>query len=518
MSAPRPQPASFGYPLFAGTVARYALRLSPTLKLVGGTAAVSLLGALITVAYTGVLAKRFGPEIFGQYFLSLRTASVLLPLIVVAMDVALARYVAITPSRADQDRILLAGLSVVLLTNVLFCLVGQIFAGELSALLLGSPERVPLLVSIQVLMSGQSLFMILYGYHRGIDKLAGANLWLLILGSVVPAAVVYLLPQGLDPAKMLRLTGLSNGVAIVLLAPALWRAVQLRQSRSHLSRTVRMLLKYGIPRAPIGTVLLGLYAFGPYLASHYLSFAEAGLLLSSQIVFRMAELGTAAFGIVILPKAAMLEVGGQQGFLGHRIKDIIQCSFHVGLFLSCQLLFWTEPLILVWLGSQYTGAVSLMKVLSVGIIPWIIYVMLRAIIDGVEPKPINALNVVAGATATVVCSIAALGWHFGTVGLASAIALGQWIIGLLTILYLQRRYRLHWRDIRVVPIVIANALLMLLSWGVVGFWPKATTSLLGLICGFLYEAFLFALYLLFLWKIKTPWVSEIAKRVLVRTA
>lgn len=491
------------------------LRLSPMLKVIGFTTVASLAGMLVTMAYTGTLAARFGRVLFGEFYLAMRTAAVFLPVLSLAMDMAIARYAAIARTSDEQERVLISGLSLAWFSNFIFFLIVATFGKELARLLLGSADRVGLVYAVELVLFGQCTLAILYGYFRGIGRLISGSIWWLCLSSIGPAAIVYLAPVNLSPRRMLLFIGVSNVLALFALLPPIFRRKECHESTDAFARTSTTLLKFGFPRAPVGMVLQGLYAFGPYLASHYIGIAEAGLLLAAQIVFRIAEFGTGSFGLVILPKAALLQSEGKTEFLAERIKDVSVFSVQVGLFLSCHLILWAKPLVQIWLGDSYSGAVVLMRIMLCGIIPWMLYVMLRSMIDGIEPKPVNAVNVTLGTSTTVLCSVVALVVHLDAIGLALAIVIGQWVVGILTMVYLSRRYSTSLLELRLILTLGANAVLFLASSCVGTCLLNRLSSSLALCVGGIYEGTLFALYLFFLWKTRERWLRETLKRLYV---
>ncbi len=112
-----------------------------------------------------------------------------------------------------------------------------------------------------------------------------------------------------------------------------------------------------MPRIPGAAALAGLTAVGPLLAPYFGDLREAGFLVAAQSVLRVAEVGAAGFGLVVLPKVSALQARQQDHFLQARVEDLVGLVLHVGLFAACQLAIWAPEIIRVWLGAAYDAAV-----------------------------------------------------------------------------------------------------------------------------------------------------------------
>ena len=86
------------------------IRLSPFLKNVVITTAATLLTTVSMIFIIRFLAKGLGPEEFGAYSLARRIISNIAPLAILAMDVALSRYIAMTYERKLRSSYILSSI------------------------------------------------------------------------------------------------------------------------------------------------------------------------------------------------------------------------------------------------------------------------------------------------------------------------------------------------------------------------------------------------------------------------
>jgi O-antigen/teichoic acid export membrane protein len=489
------------------------LALSPLMRMLAGTTLASGITVGITLVYTGALASRLGPQEFGAYSLAMRVASLVLPFTTLAMGVAVPRYVAVARGERERRAYLLAGLLLALLPGLPLLLAGALAPGGAARLLFGSAHYAPLLLGALCVLAGYSCFTLFYGYYRGLGRMGPANWGQLLFTGIAPAVVVFSPVLGGSVARVVALVGVAAGAALVpLLLPA-FTALREGVSRQDLRGAVRDLAGYGAPRAPGGVIVQLVMDLGPLLAPRWGMMADAGFLMFGLAGLKVAETAASAFGIVVLPKVAALHAEGQQEFLRERVTDLVAFVLHLGLFLFLHLLVWARPLILVWLGSAYAPAVPVVQVTLAGLIPYLLYVMLRSVIDGVENRPVNTLNGVV-ALAVVAAGIGlsrALRW--GVVGVAASTAAGLWTLAALSVGFLRRRIGLNGRHLLIGQCFAANAALLVPSVLAAAFLEGRLHGIALVAAGALLEGVLLAGYCLLEWRMGARWAAEVVSRV-----
>lgn len=482
--------------------------------MLAGTASASVVAMGIATLLTGTLASRLGPEKFGAYMLARRAAGVILPFTTLAMGVAIPRYVAMARQESERRAYLLGGLLLGVLPGLVVLLASLMLPDLAARLLFGGTQYQGLLIGTLCLLIGSSCYSVLYGFYRGLGRMGRANAWQLFVFGIGPAAVVYspVLHAGVE--RILLLMGLVGCAALSPLLIPIMGSIRTGAARSRLRGALRELYSYGIPRAPAGLALQWLLALGPFLASRHGGMADAGFLLAGQAVFQIADVATSAFGVVILPKVAVLHAEGRREFLGERVSDVIAFVCHIGLFASLHLLIWSRPLILTWLGPGYTRAVPLMQVMLLAVIPYIAYVMLRAIIDGVENRPVNTVNLCFGMLATGVGSYLSVTYGWGSAGLAAAATLGLWLLAALSVLFLWKRYGLTPQHLMLGRCLGVNALLWLPAVAAGSLLQRHMGGIALLAAGAAVEGLLLVCYCLVVWRLRARWATELVSRVL----
>jgi O-antigen/teichoic acid export membrane protein len=282
---------------------------------------------------------------------------------------------------------------------------------------------------------------------------------------------------------------------------------------STVKSSIKTLLKYCLPRVPAGFALAGLLTLGPFFAALFLGLKEAGYFVVGQSAFRVMGSAIVAFGLVALPKVSQLVANGNKEFLKSRIEDILIMIFQLGPFITIHIFIWSREIVLVWLGFEYTDAVPVMKIIILSLGPYLGYVILRSIVDAIEVRAVNALNLSISLAIAAVTSIIFIYAGFGIIGLAVGTTIGFASLGVLTSYYLIKRYKISLENFMFPWVLTANILFA----GIVILIKHYLTPSLSLsnilILGFFIECVFFLGYLYFLYKKDVRWFSEIKKRI-----
>jgi O-antigen/teichoic acid export membrane protein len=479
-----------------------------------GTASVSILIMGMTMLLTGVLATRLGPEQFGAYMLARRLVTTALPFTTMAMGIALPRYVSTATDADGRAAYLVAGLILGLLPGVMVLLVGWPLAGPVAHLLYGRTEYSGLWLGTLVLLLGTTCLTLMMGYCRGLGRMDLANIWRFACLGIGPVVVVYSVAPTSGANPLLILMGLLGCTALLAVIRPVGRALAPPRAASGVGSALRDLCCYGLPRAPAGVALTWILALGPFLASRHEGMAHAGFLLAGQALLQSVDVAVSAFGLIVLPKVAVMHSQGRTEFLRECVGDVIAFVCHLGLFASLHLWIWSRPLILTWLGAQYGEAVTGARLMLLALTPYIAYVMLRSIIDGIEDRPINTINLYLSLLATGIGSFVALQFGLGTLGLVLASCLGLWLLASLTLAFLWRQYGLETGRLLLDRCAILNLVLLIPSVAAASFLQSLLKGWLLLGAGVLVEGGLLALYGVLLWRLRVRWVAQLLRRII----
>ena len=483
------------------------------LRNLGLTTLTNALVVIATIVAVSYLAHGLGEERFGAYTLARRMVASFVPIVLLAMDVAVSRSTAMAASSAERFRYLFGAVALSLLPGTLLVGLGLVFARPLTDVVFHSQVYFSVCLASLFMLWGASFYTVLYGYHLGTGNIIRANVWQLATAAVGPLLIAAFLASSGKVALIVLLMGILPLAAIVPLLLNLYKALVRQKVVLRLKSTMAELWQYGAPRMPGGWASEGLFTVAPFLAPYFGTLREAGHLVIGQYPLKVLTGGMAAFGLVVLPKVAQAFVGKQRSYVESLVTDIISSVWHLGAYATLHLLLWADLIVLIWFGPEYSEAGRAIKIFSIGLIPYLAYVMLRSVLDAVEVKAVNTINLYVALSVSVVGCLV-LGWlGFGAAGLAVGSVVGYLILGFLTVRYFWIGYGLSLGRLLIWPCVLVNLLLLAVAAAgkhlLVGLLEGATLGAVIL----LLEGLLFALYCYILWKLKATWLIQIVRRL-----
>ncbi|HET8623227.1 MAG TPA: lipopolysaccharide biosynthesis protein [Gemmatimonadales bacterium] len=389
-----------------------------------------------TLVTLKLAAEYWNTASFGEYVLARRTLSLLQLPIACGMPVALTRFIA--RARAEgrpgfERQCFVAGLVIALASIALALAVLLGFASLSAKVLLGDSARIPLLGAVCLGAAGLVLHGVVYGALRGQLQMSTANLLQVVNLGLVP--VLVLATHGRSPEQVV---GLMGGVWCVVAGLAV-SAV-----RSHMSArrdpepggrgAALTLLRYGAPRVP-GEFALGALSTVPVTVVTHTSgivaagFVGLGVSLTSMVGSLFAPLGQ-----IVLPAVSAHAVGPERTRLqGDAFRVTALCvalaaAGVVGLELTVG---WAIPL---FLGSEYAAAVPVIRLMLLGAVPYVAYIVLRAVLDALHTRPLNAKNLAVGlAVLIALCS-----WTGTVYGIAWSYVAALVVVGALSVVDARR--------------------------------------------------------------------------------
>jgi O-antigen/teichoic acid export membrane protein len=485
----------------------WPIRISPFLYDLALTVATSVLSIAALLVFARVLAERLGPEAFGVVMLARRIVATVDPVSTFAMVIAVTRFAALTPP-GERHRVLLGGTLVALAAGLACGGVAVAAAAPLGRLLYGAVEYAPIVASTGLVIAAYSAFIVLYAWYRGTGRMTQANLWQIWAIAAGPVGVAWLLAR--PGAEWQVLAGLAAvfAVALVPLSYEVVRAVRVPDGFDW--ALLRTMVAYGGPRVSGGLAFGALLAVGPVMAPHVASLEAVGYVATGQALLRVVEGATEAFGRVALAKVTQLFAAGEQALLRERIADLSAVVVHVGVFATLQLWLWIPEIVGTWLGPEYLPGVTVVRVVVLAVLPYLSFVTLRSVLDGVEERAVNASNLYVAVIITVIAS-AALGSLFEAEGLAAAMAIGLIVLGIMTFRAVYRRYRFAIGVLMLPKIVVLNGALFGLAIALriaarnLEMPPVPTVLVTEVVVASIYAAVL--------WGLGARWMREIARRV-----
>lgn len=360
------------------------------------TLAVSGAVIALSVFVAGFLSRKLPTSQFEDYLFIRRFIAVIFPMMTISAGTGLTWFLASSQDESDRDKALKGTLFIVFLVNILFFIAAVLVPREIfrTYIFPVAGDLDILRVAAFFWLISYSGYVLLFSALRGKIRMADANVLNLAANGLIPAASVLLLYyfHNLSVESFLFLSGAGYFLCyfrIFALAPH-W-ASDVKESIILSFKTV---VSYSIPRVPAGFLL----SFPAYVVPFFLikSGWDSVYFLSAFMLLQTAAYLTDPLGQVFLPSSAKLS--GEKNFekLSSMTSDLVSVSLHLGLIVMVQLFILSDVLIILWFGESLAEAGKAARILSLSLIPVLLYTPLRSILDGIEKKPLITYILTAG--------------------------------------------------------------------------------------------------------------------------
>lgn len=380
-----------------------------------------------------------GPAGFGEFVLGRRLIGFVQLPALCGIGLALTRSVAIArgSGRMGAEWMYLdAALFVTLGTSAAAAALLVFGGGVVASTAMGGPALAPLARALAPGVVGLILHGVAYGMLRGRQTMVPANILQGINLGIVPLAV-FAVP-GLSVPQLLRWIGLTQiTVAAVALAIVRLRGPRVASPREIWTHAARELLHYGTPRVPGEFMLGALSALPVVAAAHYGGPVEAGRIGLGLSLLSLATSLFAPLGQVMLPSISARVAAGETDGLARGIwvlSGTCVVLTALGVIGLEALAPWLLPAVF---GPAFAAAVTPVRIIILGAIPHVLYVVLRNVLDAIHAAPLNAANLFVALAAFG----AVLGVGRSVDAVAPAVLASSIVLGALTVWRARRSLR-----------------------------------------------------------------------------
>ena len=356
----------------------------------------------LLVTISGILllklaASMLGPVGFGEYALSRRAVGLLYLPLVMGLGIAAPRYIAIARAGAlenySESSFATATLTAGILPALLVCLLLNLHPGWSATLLFGTTELSALVPAATIALAGITLHSMVYAIYRGRSEMGIANAMQLVNLGLIPVASFLLVEH--TAVAVLTATGFGwivvSGVALM---HVLYRERADWRGFSSMSDHLRLLLRFGLPRVPGEFALVGLFAIPSLIAVRAHGVVAAGQFSAALSVLTMASGAFAPVGLVTLPRAsAQAATGDVEG-----LRRLVLRLLGGGILLAAAGVLVGElvlPSFIEWyFGPAFVPAIPVFRACLIGAIPYVVYILMRSILDALDVKAVNSRNLI----------------------------------------------------------------------------------------------------------------------------
>jgi len=389
-----------------------------------------------------------GKQGFGEYALTRRSISLIVPILLLGLGVGIPRYVAIARARTinpeNPESYLISAFSMVTITVFIFLLAMNLLSKEVAYLFFGNQGYQYLIWPIASAIAGLCFHSLAYNYYRGCLKMLPANLLQLVNIGLVPP-LVFVLPN-ISVSNLFSTLGLvwvtTSGMVILyvfrknrpMVTPMGSREKRGTPSRrrnyslSELKDNSKQLLGYGAVRVPGELGLMGFLSLPAFFTAHIFGVEKAGLVAFAITVLSLIGSIFNPLGLLLLPVASNQMAKRDLSLLKLNLKKLLKISLGLTFLIVLFLEVFAPAIIKIYLGKEFLEAAKIMRLVLIGAVPYVVYVIFRNASDALYVKPMNMKNVMIALSFFVVMALISSSFAY----LVTALCGGLFILGVFT--------------------------------------------------------------------------------------
>jgi len=458
-----------------------------------------------------LIANSFGPEGVGEYSLIKKVFSFFLPITFLGLGVGITRCISIAKDKEERIDYFKIGLIMVFISTSIFLVFINLFNESFAKIFFGGIEYINLIFPFSIFLIGLVFHMLVYSYFRGRLFVKIFNIFQIINLAIVPIIILVFL-KNITIENLIFLIGISTFIIAFIFSLYFIKEFFVPIRKRQFKNSFKELVYYSFPRIPGNFALAGILSFGSIVAVHFATIEEVGYLSISQGLLQITSVMVAPLGLILLPKISNLISNGKQEIIKENLNFFIGAIIQCSIFACFQLIIFSDIIIKYWLGSDFLPAVPILRIVFCSIVFYTFYVSMRSILDAVEFKPLNTINLFISLIIFIVLSFILLflfNFFNPIISLTMSFSYSLICLGILTYISIRKIYFENiFKDLRYIYI----ALLINILLGIITIIMKDLV-IFNIFYLILFECILGLFYLLSLWILKMEWLKVFLRTI-----
>lgn len=352
----------------------------------------AIIGAVINFWFFRAAFVIISEESFYYYAYARRVISFISPVLLVGLGVALPRGIGLFhQDKVKIDRMLFVTFSITLSISILWYGLNVFFNDWFTKLVWGriNPFSQKLNQAIGLYIIGLNMFGCIHSYFRGKLQVIYAGLLELLALTLIPLFAFIFLSDLVEIYNLVSLVLIIINLLIFISVFNKFKNINIR----YYLKEAKELLSYGIPRVP-GDVVFALLIFLPaFISSRYFSIEYAGIIGFGSALITLVNLPASAISFVSLSRFAF-KLNKSRTKLRREVMLLVLGSIIYGGLVSMFLYYSLEYLIELFLDQSVLKHVELIKGMVLAIPPFLVFTILRSLIDAAHKRPYNSYNII----------------------------------------------------------------------------------------------------------------------------
>lgn len=388
------------------------------------------------------LAANFlGKDGFSEYALSRRAISFIQPVLLVGLGVGIPRFIAYADaslSDKNSDSYFISGLTIASVITFIFMFFVNLFKNQFAFIFFGNHLYGYLVFPMSLMIFGLVFHSICYSYFRGKLMMIRANFIQMINIGIIP--IFIFLFFGKTVSQVLIFTGIIWSFTSLVFIISILSHIKFEKINMLISCT-KELLVYGIQRVPGDLGLAAFLLLPATITAHVEGVRKAGYVAFGVSLLNMISSVFAPISLIFLPQSSHLIANEKISLLKHYTFLILKIS--LGLTSVGLIIFeiFANQIIKIYLGNAFSEIVVIGRIILIGSLGYVIYIVMRSIIDAYYVKAINSKNILISFLIYLILALLVLLTIRSYLYLTISFVIALFILGGLTLWDVKRIFR-----------------------------------------------------------------------------
>lgn len=373
----------------------------------------------------------WGSEGFASFSLIKRTTAFIVFPLLIGAGIGIPRFISFLKEKVRQRslEIFISGLLMFLVSYLLISVVLLLFPQLITKSFQETNfYKGEIIVVFLFFIFSQGIYILLFSYYRGKLLFQYSTLLNILVMSFFPVLVLFFSDSILE--YFIQLSILSIAVLLINIG---YKTITNKISLKNIKKDQKALFQFGLPRVPGEIALYALDFIPVYLVSVFIGLNESGYISMTLLFFKMAAMLFELVGSIILPYFGNMFVSYNSSFFIKKVNKLLKYGFFAGILISIPFYFGCTFVIEYFFPSQ-TNAIKVTQMVFLVFPVYIIYILLRNILDIVKTKAYNSINLALTALFQIIILFGGFYYKNPTIYYNFALLIPYFFLGLMTYL------------------------------------------------------------------------------------
>ncbi|MEK3738270.1 hypothetical protein BSK61_27080 [Paenibacillus odorifer] len=386
---------------------------------------------ILNLIITKIVSTHFSLDDFGVFNVAKRFAALFAFMVLMGLGISIPKYISFevaSNSNAEAYKYWKASLYILTIGIIITSMTCVIYKEKISEIVFGDTQYSYMVVPIILNAVGTCLSSLLFAYYRGYNRILIFNI-LQITYNVVLFILAIFLKNSLNLMMWWGLIWIFISLVFIVYIQIKYRYINEGYKEFFWGKGyIKKLLVFGFPRIFGEFALFGYFLVPLIIFTNKYSITLAGQLSVSINFFQLATTFFGVIGYVLLPYVSEKIAKKQYGLIKKQIKKIAILYFSLSVIIVAFIFFFTKQITILFFNTSYITSVIDTKITLFGIIPYVIYLLLRNPLDAISDIPINTINLII--SFAILCGVVYYSNNVHAMGLG--IIISSTILGVLS--------------------------------------------------------------------------------------